>query len=100
MRFVAMQEPPHDSWAVFDTGNGVPAEYAGRLLIGLTSREAHCFAAVANDYPSWPQHGRSVGQADLSRLAAGGALQDRKRPAWRVFKGTCCRNDSSSAPLR
>ncbi|WP_181170276.1 MULTISPECIES: hypothetical protein [unclassified Mesorhizobium] len=49
MRFVAVQEPPGGSWAVFDTGNGTPAEYAGRVLIGLTSREARWFVAVGND---------------------------------------------------
>ena len=50
MRFVAVQEPPHHhSWAVFDTTNDEPAEYAGRLLIGLTSHEALWFTAIAND---------------------------------------------------
>lgn len=43
-----MQEPPDHSWAVFDTANDVPAEYAGRVLIGLTSEEALWFTAAAN----------------------------------------------------
>jgi hypothetical protein len=49
MRFVAVQEPPHHSWAVFDTTNDKPAEHAGRVLIGLTSLEARRFTAAAND---------------------------------------------------
>lgn len=49
MRFVAVQEPPHHSWAVFDTANDRPAEHAGRVLIGLTPLEARQFAASAND---------------------------------------------------
>ncbi|RRH95949.1 hypothetical protein EH240_23350 [Mesorhizobium tamadayense] len=49
MRFVAVQEPPHQSWAVFDTTNDQPAEHAGRVLIGLTSHEAQRFTAAAND---------------------------------------------------
>ena len=48
MRFVAVQEPT-DSWAVFDTANDEPAEYAGRVLIGLTSCEALRFIEAAND---------------------------------------------------
>lgn len=49
MRFVAVQEPPHHSWAVLDMANDKPAEHAGRALIGLTSHEARRFAAAAND---------------------------------------------------
>jgi len=48
MRFVAVQEPT-DSWAVFDTANDEPAEYAGRVLTGLTSCEALRFMEAAND---------------------------------------------------
>ncbi|WP_027165665.1 hypothetical protein [Mesorhizobium sp. WSM3224] len=70
MRFVAVQEPPGSSWTVFDAGNGVPAEYAGRVLIGLTSREARWFAAVGNDH--WPRSGRPGAQL---RLVSGGGCQ-------------------------
>ena len=49
MRLVAVQEPPHHSWAVFDTANDRPAEHAGRVLVGLTSHEARLFVAAAND---------------------------------------------------
>ncbi|PBC00664.1 hypothetical protein CK220_30180 [Mesorhizobium sp. WSM3860] len=49
MRFVAVQEPPHHSWAVIDMGSDKPAEHAGRVLIGLTSHEARRFTAAAND---------------------------------------------------
>lgn len=48
MRFVAVQDPT-GSWAVFDTVNEEPAEFAGRVLIGLTSHEAQWLTAAAND---------------------------------------------------
>jgi len=48
MRFVAVQEPT-GSWAVFDTANEEPAEFAGRVLIGLTLHEAWWLTAAAND---------------------------------------------------
>ncbi|MBN9550202.1 MAG: hypothetical protein J0H31_15300 [Alphaproteobacteria bacterium] len=48
MRFVAVQDPT-GSWAVFDTVNEEPAEFAGRVLIGLTSHEAQWLAAAANN---------------------------------------------------
>lgn len=72
MRFVAVQEPPGSSWAVFDAGNGVPAEYAGQVLIGLTSREARWFVAVGNDHAAWPWSGRPVARL---RLVSGGGCQ-------------------------
>jgi len=60
MRFVALQDPT-GSWAVFDTANEEPAEFSGRVLIGLTSHEAEWLTAVANeearrretDSPGW-----------------------------------------------
>lgn len=76
MRFVAVQEPPH-SWAVFDTGNDAPAEYAGRVLIGLTSREARWFAAVANDHMGWPQCCLPAAQPDPARQSADGAFWEK-----------------------
>ncbi|RWL97892.1 MAG: hypothetical protein E5X74_30655 [Mesorhizobium sp.] len=48
MRFVALQDPT-DRWTVFDTASEEPAEFGGRVLIGLTSHEALRLAAVAND---------------------------------------------------
>ncbi|MDX8491696.1 hypothetical protein RFN29_08900 [Mesorhizobium sp. VK22B] len=48
MRFVALQDPT-DSWTVFDTANEEPAEFGGRVLIGLTSHDALRLAASAND---------------------------------------------------
>lgn len=48
MRFVALQDPT-DRWTVFDTANEEPAEFGGRVLIGLTSHEALRLAAAAND---------------------------------------------------
>ncbi|MDX8534679.1 hypothetical protein RFM41_27060 [Mesorhizobium sp. VK25A] len=72
MRFVAVQEPPGSSWAVFDAGNGAPAEYAGRVLIGLTWREARWFVAAGNDHRAWPRPGRPAGQL---RLVSGGGSQ-------------------------
>ncbi len=65
MRFVAVQEPPGCSWAVFDAGNGAPAEYAGRVLIGLASREARWFATMGNDHTALPQCSRPVAQLRL-----------------------------------
>jgi hypothetical protein len=72
MRFVAVQEPPGSSWAVFDAGNGAPAEYAGRVLIGLTSREASWFVAAGNDHAAWPWSSRPAVQL---RLVSGGGSQ-------------------------
>jgi len=77
MRFVAVQEPPGSSWAVFDAGNGVPAEYAGRVLIGLTSREARWFAAVGNDHAAWPRSSRPAVQLRL--VSGDGCLPIRER---------------------
>lgn len=48
MRFVALRDPT-DSWTVFDTANEGPAEFGGRVLIGLTSHDALRLAAAAND---------------------------------------------------
>ncbi len=76
MRFIAVQEPPHYSWAVVDTINDAPAEYGGRVLIGLTLREARRFAAVANDHSGWSQCSRPV-RLELINPGAGGAT-----PAW------------------
>lgn len=59
MRYIALQEPA-DGWTVFDTGNEKPAEYAGRVLMGLTLREASWFAAAANTRAGWPRAGQSV----------------------------------------
>jgi hypothetical protein len=77
MRFVAVQEPPGSSWAVFDASNGVPAEYAGRVLIGLTPREARWFVAVGNDHSAWPRTGRPVAQLRL--VSGGGCLPAPER---------------------
>lgn len=74
MRFVAVQEPPHDSWAVFDTVRDEPAAYAGRVLIGLTSHEARRFTAAANDHA-----GKWRANKPLRRRAAG--LIQVARPA-------------------
>jgi hypothetical protein len=38
-RFELVKEPM-ETWAVFDTALGVPAEENGKVLIGLTSEEA------------------------------------------------------------
>ncbi|MEI9403814.1 hypothetical protein [Mesorhizobium argentiipisi] len=67
MRFIAVQEPPGNSWAVFDAGNGAPAEYAGRVLIGLTSREARWFATMGNDHTALPQYSGPVAYLRLVR---------------------------------
>lgn len=40
---------PADNWAVVDTTNDVPAEYAGRVLIGLTVQEVRWFTVAANE---------------------------------------------------
>lgn len=48
MRFVVVQEP-FETWAVFDQIFDLPAEFAGRALVGLTRDEAHSFAAMANN---------------------------------------------------
>ncbi|TPI50541.1 hypothetical protein FJ417_29815 [Mesorhizobium sp. B3-1-7] len=77
MRFVAVQEPPGGSWAVFDAGNGAPAEYAGRVLIGLTSREARWFVAAGNDQAAWPRSGRPG--AHLRLVSGGGSQPMRER---------------------
>ncbi|WP_434722017.1 hypothetical protein [Mesorhizobium sp. RIZ17] len=77
MRFVAVQEPPGSTWAVFDAGIGAPAEYAGRVLIGLTSREARWFAAVGNDHAAWPRPGRPGAQLWL--VSGGGSQPIRER---------------------
>ena len=39
MRFAAMQDPC-DHWLVYDLMSALPAEVEGRLLMGLTRREA------------------------------------------------------------
>ncbi|MEZ2329583.1 hypothetical protein AB6802_07660 [Mesorhizobium sp. RCC_202] len=78
MRFVAVQEPPHDSWAVFDAGNDAPAEYAGRVLIGLTLHEARRFAAVANDHCGWSQRLWPV-RLELVNPAADGVPAAREK---------------------
>ena len=77
MRFIAVQEPPGSSWAVFDAGNGVPAEYAGRVLIGLTWREARWFASMGNDHSGWPQYGRPA--PHLRLVEAGVSFPIRER---------------------
>ncbi|MBZ9861619.1 hypothetical protein [Mesorhizobium sp. CA12] len=69
MRFVPVQEPPGSSWTVFDAANGAPAEYAGRVLIGLTSCEARWFAAVGNGRAAWQ---RSITPGVQLRLVSGG----------------------------
>ncbi|WP_217577856.1 hypothetical protein [Mesorhizobium sp. GbtcB19] len=77
MRFIAVQEPPGSSWAVFDAGNGAPAEYAGRVLIGLTWREARWFVAQGNDHSGWPPYSRPAPQLRL--VEAGGPVPIRAR---------------------
>lgn len=76
MRFIAVQEPPGSSWAVFDAGNGAPAEYAGRVLIGLTSREARWFVTMGNDHTGWPQYSRQ--RTQLRLVGGAGSLPIRK----------------------
>ncbi|CDX24467.1 hypothetical protein MPLB_490003 [Mesorhizobium sp. ORS 3324] len=56
MRFVAIQDPT-GSWAVFDTANEEPAEFGGRVLIGLTPHEARWLTAAANDEAGWQKTG-------------------------------------------
>lgn len=46
-RYVAVQEPTC-TWAVFDTFENVPAEFEGRVLVGLGKAEAAMFASAAN----------------------------------------------------
>ncbi|MBZ9737191.1 hypothetical protein LB534_27450 [Mesorhizobium sp. CA18] len=58
MRFAAIQDPC-DDWLVCDLVSDLPAEIAGRLLIGLTQREAEQLADQANAGPieqaiDWP----------------------------------------------
>ena len=77
MRFVAVQEPPGSSWAVFDAGNGAPAEYAGRVLIGLTSREARWFVAAGNDRAAWPRPGRPAGHLRLVSGIGSQSIRER-----------------------
>ena len=47
MRFRVVQEPS-GTWAVFDEIFGLPADFAGRTLIGLPRDEAYRLAANAN----------------------------------------------------
>ena len=47
MRYVAMLDPA-DQWLVYDTVSGIPADVAGRLLIGLSKSEADRLATAAN----------------------------------------------------
>lgn len=47
MRFAAMQDPS-DRWLVYDLTSDLPAEIAGRLLMGLTRSEAEQIAEQAN----------------------------------------------------
>ncbi|MBZ9845614.1 MULTISPECIES: hypothetical protein [unclassified Mesorhizobium] len=47
MRFAAIQDPC-DDWLVCDLVSDLPAEIAGRLLIGLTQGEAERLADQAN----------------------------------------------------
>jgi len=47
MRFAAMQDPC-DHWLIYDLMSALPAEVEGRLLMGLTRREAEQLAAQAN----------------------------------------------------
>jgi hypothetical protein len=86
MRFVAVQEPPH-SWAVFDAASDEPAEYAGRLLIGLTSCEAEWFAAAAND------HACSERTPAVSSSA-------RKSIIEQTVEKASCQTDSEQVPSR
>ncbi|TGQ66207.1 MAG: hypothetical protein E5V49_11575 [Mesorhizobium sp.] len=51
MRFVIVQEPT-DTWAVFDTFVGVPADFSNQCLIGLTRDGAEWFAARCNQQMS------------------------------------------------
>ncbi|TPJ72645.1 hypothetical protein [Mesorhizobium sp. B2-6-2] len=58
MRFAAIQDPC-DDWLVCDLVSDLPAEIAGRLLIGLTQCEAEHLADQANAEPigqaiNWP----------------------------------------------
>lgn len=46
-RYVAVQEPTC-TWAVFDVFEDVPAEFEGRVLVGLGKAEAKLFASAAN----------------------------------------------------
>ena len=73
MRFVAVQEPT-DSWAVFDKFSSRPAEYAGRVFIGLTLREARWLTALANNLPEWPECSRPAARLELVRSNSNEAL--------------------------
>ncbi len=46
-RYVAVQEPTC-TWAVFDVFEDVPAEFEGRVLVGLGKAEAALFASAVN----------------------------------------------------
>lgn len=46
-RYVAVQEPTC-TWAVFDVFEDVPAEFEGRVLVGLGKAEAALFANAVN----------------------------------------------------
>jgi len=47
MRYIVMLDPA-DQWLVYDTVADLPAEVAGRLLIGLPASEADRLAAAVN----------------------------------------------------
>ena len=62
LRFVLVKEPT-GKWTVFDDAVGIPAQYAGRDLIGLTCEDAE-FSLLQCRYPSFvsrllPYHARS-----------------------------------------
>ena len=80
MRFVAVQDPT-GSGAVFDTVNEEPAEFAGRVLIGLTSHEAQWLTVAANEgagagagKPAPVDHGQA-GKAERRQLIV---LQEKR----------------------
>jgi hypothetical protein len=68
-RYVAVQEPTC-TWAVFDIFEDVPAEFEGRVLVGLGKAEAVLFASAANAREMPP-----------AAMRDGGAVNGRPRPA-------------------
>lgn len=58
-RYVAVQEPTC-TWAVFDSFGDVPAEFEGRVLVGLEKAEAMLLASAANARMSPPEDRRDV----------------------------------------
>ena len=67
MRFATMQDPS-ETWLVYDLISDLPAEIAGRPLIGLTKNEAEHLSATANAVGERLSHHRQLsrGQTGLA----------------------------------